>query len=426
MSELYDYEDDDGNVYEGLSILEALKMKEANDAKRSGKEGVAAIDTAKKDLQASAAYERNMGRMQSEQVMDPTTGGMRQIKPEEIQQRLNSPGTQAWSGPAQRKAPQILKDLGFYDKLSGNKQAEAFRDKEMGDYQQQQAAPAVAEFKQAISSDPNLAQYAPLVSVLEKLDPKQLSELIGQKVGTTVGDVQRGNINRQGAQQKFDFDTDMEGMKFENEKDLEGVKSRNRLTEIGAQGDVNASLQKLRINEKPVVPKTPGGLPIKPLEAGQQDRLTQVFNTAYTIDKMKPYVDNISGLKRGPIAGRLLGKNPYDADFQVLENLVNQIVPSMARGIFGEVGVLTDKDMDRYKKMLPQAKTDAKVASQIYDEIRDKIDSAYRITMNSYGKTRDVSGYDYEDVFAGARDMRGVVEAPSEPNADEFDSLWGN
>jgi hypothetical protein len=145
MSELYDYEDDDGNVYEGLSILEALKLKESNDAKRSGKEGMAAIDTAKKDLQASAAYERNMGRMQSEQVMDPTTGSMRQIKPEEIQQRLNSPGTQAWSGPAQRKAPQILKDLGFYDKLSGNKQAEAFRGKVESDYQQEQGRKATGQ-----------------------------------------------------------------------------------------------------------------------------------------------------------------------------------------------------------------------------------------------------------------------------------------
>jgi hypothetical protein len=64
--------------------------------------------------------------------------------------------------------------------------------------------------------------------------------------------------------------------------------------------------------------------------------------------------------------------------------------------------------------MLPQAKDDPKVASTIYDEIRDKIDSAYKITYNSYGKTRDVSGYDYPDVYTGAREMRGIVEKPGE------------
>jgi hypothetical protein len=177
------------------------------------------------------------------------------------------------------------------------------------------------------------------------------------------------------------------------------------------------------------VPKTAGGLKIQHLAQSQQDRMTQIFNTAYTIDKMQPYITSISELKRGPITGRILGKNPYDADFKVLDNLVNQIVPSMARGIFGEVGVLTDTDAERYKAMLPQAKDDPKVAAVIYDEIRDKIDSAYKITYNSYSKTRDVSGYDYPNVYAGAREMRGIVEKPevtketAQPKVLSFDEI---
>jgi hypothetical protein len=113
----------------------------------------------------------------------------------------------------------------------------------------------------------------------------------------------------------------------------------------------------------------------------------------------------------------LFGKNPYDADFKVLNNLVNQVVPSMARGIFGEVGVLTDSDAARYKAMLPQAKDDPKVAKAIYDEIRDKVDSAYKITLGSYKKTKDVSGYEYSDVFTGAKELRGDVAQPPKTNS---------
>jgi hypothetical protein len=170
---------------------------------------------------------------------------------------------------------------------------------------------------------------------------------------------------------------------------------------------LSASAQYNNSRNKVDVPKTGSGLPIKPLESGQQDRLTNIANTAYTIEKMAGPIKSISTLARGPITGWLTGKNPYAADIQVLNNLINQVTPSMARGIFGEVGVLTDKDVERYKKMLPQVKTDPKVATAIYNDIKDKVDSAYKISVGSYKKTRDVSGYEYPNVYEFAKDLRG-------------------
>lgn len=45
--------------------------------------------------------------------------------------------------------------------------------------------------------------------------------------------------------------------------------------------------------------------------------------------------------------------NPYDVNAQVINNLLTSITPGIARGVYGEVGVLTDSDIERYKATLP-------------------------------------------------------------------------
>lgn len=58
----------------------------------------------------------------------------------------------------------------------------------------------------------------------------------------------------------------------------------------------------------------------------------------------------------GPVTGRvrgLLTKLGGDADAAAINAAIQGLVPTVARGIFGEVGVLTDTDIANYKKTIP-------------------------------------------------------------------------
>ena len=54
-----------------------------------------------------------------------------------------------------------------------------------------------------------------------------------------------------------------------------------------------------------------------------------------------------------PIIWRLRSYNPYDANAQALKAEINSLVPNIARWVYGEVWVLTDADVEQYRKTLP-------------------------------------------------------------------------
>lgn len=45
--------------------------------------------------------------------------------------------------------------------------------------------------------------------------------------------------------------------------------------------------------------------------------------------------------------------NPYNTDAQVLKAQLSSLIPNLARGVYGEVGVLTDQDIQNYAKTIP-------------------------------------------------------------------------
>lgn len=141
-------------------------------------------------------------------------------------------------------------------------------------------------------------------------------------------------------------------------------------------------------------PKSESGLPIRGLESGQADKIGNIFRTSGLLSRINDAANNISSLKRGPIAGRVSGVDPYAADIQALEKLVNQTIPSMARGVFGEVGVLTDQDVDRYKAMFANIKNDPTVASKLMADLKQTIQDAYEALLTTYDYANyDVSRY---------------------------------
>jgi len=187
--------------------------------------------------------------------------------------------------------------------------------------------------------------------------------------------------------------------------------AKYRMGEVSATAvfAAKAAMQRAEMSEKSK-PKTESGMPVQPLGDTELKTLKDIQNTAYSIGKIRSLADNISNLKRGPIAGRILGKNPYDTELQALERLVNQTVPGMARGVFGEVGVLTDSDVERYRKMLGDVKDSPGLAKQILDDLEEKIASAYRTTRDTYEQGgRDVSG------FAAGLDFKSLATGKTKP-----------
>lgn len=91
----------------------------------------------------------------------------------------------------------------------------------------------------------------------------------------------------------------------------------------------------------------------------------------------------------GPIAGRTAGmiRGQYVPEFADLQGRITSAVPKLARGVFGEVGVLTDADVNRYKQLLPTASTDPEVAEQLFKSLEKKLNEAARVKLEALEKS---------------------------------------
>ncbi len=142
-------------------------------------------------------------------------------------------------------------------------------------------------------------------------------------------------------------------------------------------------------------PKGYGGMPLVALGDTEIKTIKDIRRTASLLRRIDEAANNIANLRRGPFAGRAGERNPYDGDIASLDKLVNQTIPSMARGVFGEVGVLTDDDVARYRGMFATIRTDPTVATRIMEDLKKTLGDAWYLTVDSYDKAnRNVAGFD--------------------------------
>lgn len=73
-------------------------------------------------------------------------------------------------------------------------------------------------------------------------------------------------------------------------------------------------------------------------------------NVVFQLGDLQESIDNEA---LGPIMGIIRSKNPYDIKAQQIKAQLTAIIPNLARGIYGEVGVLTDNDVRLYAQTLP-------------------------------------------------------------------------
>lgn len=124
-----------------------------------------------------------------------------------------------------------------------------------------------------------------------------------------------------------------------------------------------------------------------------------VRDIAKAYKNIRENAPDLIGVVKGRVAGPILGE--WNEWYKVLDNAVQSTVPGMARGVFGEVGVLSNADIENYKKLLPTAKTDPDVAEQILADIMKKTNRAVNLIVDSYAQ----AGYD----TSGFADLKEVA-----------------
>lgn len=114
----------------------------------------------------------------------------------------------------------------------------------------------------------------------------------------------------------------------------------------------------------------------------------------------------------GPIVGIIRSNYPYDTKAQLIKSQLTAIVPNLARGVYGEVGVLTDNDVALYSKTIPNLKSTKDVNNLILGatvrSIQRSLENKLKVQA---GFGRDVSGIlsTYEEVKALADKLSGSV-----------------
>lgn len=80
--------------------------------------------------------------------------------------------------------------------------------------------------------------------------------------------------------------------------------------------------------------------------ATQQAAFSKAAVAKQQVNRLAALIDEVG--TTGPGIGQLRSMNPFDSKVVEYKNLIRQTVPGLARGIFGEVGVLTDNDIKNY------------------------------------------------------------------------------
>lgn len=126
----------------------------------------------------------------------------------------------------------------------------------------------------------------------------------------------------------------------------------------------------------------------RPLDQTVATTLSKFTDVGAQLDAIQQQYNKLKS--PDPITGKVRNLNPYDKDVQQLNRMITAVVPTLARGVFGEVGVLTDSDVDRYTKLLADVRTPKDQADEAFSFLKNRIAGSYQ----NYVSTFDKAGYD--------------------------------
>lgn len=158
----------------------------------------------------------------------------------------------------------------------------------------------------------------------------------------------------------------------------------------------------------------------------------QVSDLQETFKQDKGKITNQDGTTTkfdlNPIIGVIRSKNPYDTKAQMVKAQLQAIVPNLARGIYGEVGVLTDNDIKNYSQTLPTLTSTEDVRQAVLGITIRSIQRSIENKLKSQASGgRDVSGFlgQYQEVKSIADSLLGETTNNNQTNGVTWKSTSG-
>lgn len=195
----------------------------------------------------------------------------------------------------------------------------------------------------------------------------------------------------------------------EFERGLQEIRTKEAVKTTG-EGSVQSRIQALDpssadyINQ--VIKASSGG------KALTGDSIKQMKKSVTVLGQVDDLLAQISETNTGPILGILRSNNPYDVTAQLINSQLTSIIPNLARGVYGEVGVLTDRDVELYRKTLPNLKSTNQLSEMLtamtLRVIVRGLEDQFEIEA---GAGRDVSGLEnvYNRVQAKASEIENKL-----------------
>lgn len=131
--------------------------------------------------------------------------------------------------------------------------------------------------------------------------------------------------------------------------------------------EINSIREDIRASKEKPTPATVAGIPntangfvsklllsgnsTRALDATERQQLSKMSQVIAQLDSLQSNLDKNN--KTGPFKGRvnqLLTNLGQNADISEINAQIQALIPNVARGIYGEVGVLTDADIENYRK----------------------------------------------------------------------------
>lgn len=140
--------------------------------------------------------------------------------------------------------------------------------------------------------------------------------------------------------------------------------------------------------------KSKGG---RVMTQGELKPITDIQTIVSQADTLTTLINSID---TGPIVGIIKSNNPYDTKAQQMKAAITAIVPKLARGVYGEVGVLTDADIENYSRTIANLRSTTDVNKAVMAMTLDIATRSLASQLNSMAAgQRDVSRF--ESIYIG-------------------------
>jgi|GEM_PF-6423128 len=127
------------------------------------------------------------------------------------------------------------------------------------------------------------------------------------------------------------------------------------------------------------------------LSSGDSEKLVDSQMAASMMNSLS---EHIAEEDTGPLAGAIKNANLWDSNAQLIKSEINSLMPKVARGLYGEVGVLTDTDIARYEKTIGNLSKTEKANALITLSFYDKLMTGFTLNLENYmNNGKDVSKY---------------------------------